>query len=59
VNPVFIRQVPEKSPDKVRYLILFADAVGTKFYPFHEPPKDLPALETLVHAHGDRSLLLR
>jgi hypothetical protein len=55
VDPVFIRHVPEKSPDDVRYRILFADAAATKFRTFRDP-KDLPALDTLVHAHGGRGV---
>jgi phosphatidate phosphatase APP1 len=51
VDAAFIRQVPKGSSDDIRYRILFADAAATKFRAFRDP-KDLPALDTLIHAHG-------
>ncbi|HXO18988.1 MAG TPA: phosphatase domain-containing protein [Thermoanaerobaculia bacterium] len=50
-NPDLIRKVPRNSTDDDRYRILFSGAAATKFKPFHVPA-DLPALDTLVQAHG-------
>jgi phosphatidate phosphatase APP1 len=47
VDPAFIRQVP-KNLDNHRFQILFPKTAAAKVYLFHDP-KELPALETLVH----------
>ena len=46
VDAVFIRDVGGPNHD---YVTLFANAAATKFHLFRDP-KELPALETLVHA---------
>jgi phosphatidate phosphatase APP1 len=51
VDAVFIRDVTGQSQGDVRYRELFADAAATKFRLFRDP-KDLPALDTLVHVHA-------
>jgi len=47
VKPAFIRPVP-KNLDNHRFQILFPKSAAAKVYLFHDP-KELPALETLVH----------
>ena len=51
MDAVFIRDVTGQSQGDVRYRALFAGAAATKFRLFRDP-KDLPALDTFVHAHA-------